>query len=147
MSPSQPAVTRTTKWTVADKTSVTPSGDSTPTGVSVSFVNNGTNANDQLTAGKSETWTFTGLSGYTISSVIVHLKNNASKGNGSLSSTNNGVAEEGCAIAEITELGNTYTTMEALTNGSITVNGTFVITISATVNSVYCDYIEITYRG
>lgn len=113
-----------------------------PEGVSYTFSNTGTNANDQLTANNSMTLTISGMpSTYKVTGVTLEVKNNASKGDGSATITMNG---NEIGSMQITGLGNTYQE-QAVEITETPFSGDFVITIAATVNSVYCDKFIITY--
>lgn len=115
-----------------------------PDGVSYTFVNTGTNANDQLTANKSMTLTISGLTPtYTLTGLTLELRNNASKGDGNVTVT------QGDAVLgsyQVTGLGNTYQEIDIdITPTSD--EGDIVVLIEATENSVYCDKFTFFYSN
>ena len=109
-------------------------------GTSVEFNNTYTSNKEQLTGGNSMTWTFKGYSGYTISNIQADMKNNKSSGSAGITLTNNGnpVALD-YDIA--TGIGNAYK-VKTLLSGSFVAAGDLVLTISATANSAYCDFVQ-----
>ena len=122
------------------KTSGTLTG--APNGVSYTFVNTGSNANDQLTAGNSMTLTLTGFSSNaTLKGVTLELRNNASKGDGSATVSVGG--NQVGSIDAITGLGATYAE-HAVEITETQLTGDLVIHIAATANSVWCDKFIIT---
>lgn len=98
----------------------------------------------QLTSGKSMTYTITGFDGKTITGLTLHLKTNASKGAGSVS-MKHGSTEFGTYTVPV--LGSTYVEKDAtVTATTIGTGETVTVTISATANSVYCEYITLSYK-
>ena len=114
-----------------------------PTGSSCSWTTTYTNSN-QLTAGKSMTYTITGFDGKKITGLSLHLKTNASKGEGTVS-MKHGNTEFGTYSVPV--IGSTYEMKDAnVTATTIGEGETVTVVISASVNSVYCDYITLTYE-
>ena len=114
-----------------------------PQGSSCSWTTTYTNSN-QLTAGKSMTYTITGFDGKKITGLSLHMKTNASKGKGSVS-MKHGDTEFGTYSVSV--IGSTYETKDAtVTATTIGQDETVTVQISATENSVYCDYITLTYE-
>ncbi len=121
---------------------VATTGDA-PTGSSCSWTTTYTNSN-QLTAGKSMTYTITGFDGKKITGLALHMKTNASKGKGSVS-MKHGDTEFGTYSVPV--IGSTYEMKEATVTATTIGQGeTVTVVISATENSVYCDYITLTYE-
>lgn len=90
------------------------------------------------------TYTISGFDGKKITGLSLHMKTNASKGEGSVS-MKHGDTEFGSYTVPV--IGSTYELKEAtVTETTIGTGEIVTITISATVNSVYCDYITITYE-
>ncbi len=114
-----------------------------PAGSACSWTTTYTNSN-QLTGGNSMTYTITGFDGKTITGLSLHLKTNASKGTGTVS-MKHGATEFGSYTIPV--LGSTYSMKDAdVTATTIGTGETVTVEISASVNSVYCDYITITYQ-
>lgn len=134
----------TATYTVDSKTSATLSGTA-PSGSSLTFANSGSNGNDQMTSGVTETWTLKGYTGATITSLKADLKNNASRGSGTATLKNNN-SSVGLKESSFSGLGGTYAEHELL-NNSLVVNGDVVLTLTATANSFWCDYIKVTWQG
>ena len=134
----------TATYTVDSKTSATLSGTA-PSGSSLTFANSGSNGNDQMTSGVTETWTLKGYTGATITSLKADLKNNASRGSGTATLKNNN-SSVGLKESSFSGLGGTYAEHELL-NSSLVVNGDVVLTLTATANSFWCDYIKVTWQG
>ena len=114
-----------------------------PAGSACSWTTTYTNSN-QLTGGNSMTYTITGFDGKTITGLTLHLKTNASKGTGSVS-MKHGSTEFGSYSVPV--LGSTYSEQDAtVTATTIGTGETVTVVISASVNSVYCDYITLSYQ-
>lgn len=113
-----------------------------PAGVSYTFVNTGTNANDQLTANNSMTLTISGLTpDYTLTGLTLELRNNASKGKGTVT------VSQGDAVLgtyTVTGLGNTYQEI-GIDITQTSDEGDIVVLIEATENSVWCDKFIFSY--
>ena len=117
-----------------------------PTGVTATFENTDRNANDQLTADKSMTLTISGLAeGTKITGVNLNVHNNKSKGNGTATVT---LGDATLGTLAITGLGATYVSKDVtpFTEGSVANEQNLVITIKATVKSVYCNKFTISYQ-
>lgn len=114
-----------------------------PAGSACSWTTTYTNSN-QLTSGKSMTYTITGFDGKTITGLTLHLKTNASKGTGSVS-MKHGSTEFGSYSVPV--LGSTYSDQEAtVTATTIGTGETVTVVITAAANSVYCEYITLSYK-
>ena len=144
----------TVTYTVSSTSAVTTSGTA-PTGSSATFKNTYTTAN-QMTKGKSQTYTLSGYNGKTIKKVVLSMKSNASKGAGtfSLKAGETSLAE----IKDATTFNNWFdnTAYSAsfkdvtvtLTNDKYEIQSgeNVVLVIAATVNSLYCQSVTITYE-
>ena len=129
-------------YTVTGKTTVSTSGTA-PEGSSVSYSQT-YNTAKQLTAGNSATLTVSGIpSNVTITGITLGVHNNASKGAGSATATMDGT--EFATLSDISGLGNAAFVDKDMTVTSTTASGDLVITVSATVNSVYIETFKITY--
>ncbi|MBQ6198271.1 MAG: hypothetical protein IJK44_03435 [Bacteroidales bacterium] len=114
-----------------------------PAGSACSWTTTYTNSN-QLTSGKSMTYTITGFDGKTITGLTLHLRTNASKGTGSVSMMH-GSTEFGSYSVPV--LGSTYSDQEAtVTATTIGTGETVTVVITAAANSVYCEYITLSYK-
>ncbi|MEN9742463.1 MAG: hypothetical protein RLZZ65_268 [Bacteroidota bacterium] len=144
---------QTATYTVASVSSVTTSGI-TPSGSSATFSQTYTTAG-QMTSGKSTTLTLSGYSGKVISSIVLNMKSNNSAGAGNLSvvagsntilsitggpnfNTSSWYGAWSASFVNITKTPTAYTV------GS---GENVVITISATVNSLYINSYSITYAA
>ena len=117
-----------------------------PTGVTATFENTDRNANDQLTTDNSMTLTISGLAeGTKITGVNLNVHNNSRKGNGTATVT---LGDATLGTLAITGLGATYVSKDVtpFTEGSVANEQNLVITIKATVNSVYCNKFTISYQ-
>ncbi len=152
----------TAVYTVASKTSVTPSGD-IPSGSSATFVNDSSNAG-QLTFGKYLTLTLSGYDGLKITGLTLSAKSNQSKGKAEMTFTT-----DGNTIASISDStfnssswygawSTSYvdivfpSTNHNLTEQTVGVGKTLVLTVrnngtSNTTNSVYIESISVTYES
>lgn len=145
----------TAKYTVASTTSVTASGD-IPEGSKATFKNTYSNSKDQITSGKSQTYTLSGYNGKTIKKVILSMHSNTSKGAGtfSLKAGDTTLASISSATTFNKWFDNTAfsTTYKDVTvtltedNYEIKEGENIVLVISATVNSLYCQSITIIYQ-
>lgn len=105
----------------------------------------------QLTAGNSMTLTLKGYEGYKVTGLTLSMHSNGSKGAGSLSATC------GDAVIASIEASNfkggwstAYTTNWVAVTPEVTateIDGDIVITIEATVNSLYCESITVEYEA
>lgn len=113
-----------------------------PDSVSYSFENTGRNANDQLTGGNSMTLTIYGLTpNYKLEGVRLNLRNNKSSGKGEV------VISQGETVLgtyTVEGLGNTYKEKDIEITPTAE-DGDIVVTIKASVNSVYCDKFTFIY--
>ncbi len=141
--------TKASSYTVQYTQSYSASGNSVavlgtaPSGSSCTWTTTYTNSN-QLTSGKSMTYTITGFGGKTITGLSLHMKTNKSTGEGSVS-MKHGNTEFGSY--QVPVIGSTYATKDATVTATTIGQGeTVTIVISATANSVYCDYITLTYE-
>lgn len=142
----------TVTYTVASATSVTTSGTA-PTGSSATFKNTYT-TKEQMTADKSQTWTFKGYKGYVISAVTLSMKSNSSKGAGTFSLTAGDTTlasiskattfnEWFDSTAYTTSYKDVHVTMSNSTHAIGDEDVTMVI--AATANSLYCQSATLTY--
>jgi hypothetical protein len=142
-------------YTVRSKTSVSTSGTA-PEGSSITFKSTSVNGNDQMTSGKSQTYTIKGFEGCTIKKVVLSMHSNSSKGAGTFS-LKAGTTEL-AAIKNSTTFDKWYNNTSystsykdvtvSLTNDSYTIkaNEDVVIVITASVNSLYCQSVTIEYE-
>lgn len=111
-----------------------------PEGVTAEFNNTYTSNKIQLTGGNSMTLTLSNLPiGYKVEGITLNVANNKSSGSGTATAT---VGENNIAKLNITGFGqyHTLTDMENVNCPAFTSESdSLVITISASVNSVYCD--------
>ena len=132
-------------YTAQTTSSATITSGTAPSGSSVTFSNTYTNA-QQMTKDKRQTWTWSGYSGYTLTSIKANMKRNSSTGTGTLSLTNNSVSVSlGKSISSTSDLTSSYVDYELLSS-SFKCNGNMVLTITSTQNSIYCSYITLTYE-
>ena len=147
----------TVTYTVNSKTSVTVSGTA-PTGSAATFENTGSNGNDQMTAGVTETLTLTGFDGLKIKGLKLSMKSNSKGGAGNMymkigATTVASIGTESSGIAFNNEAWNgSYTTsyVDKVISISETTVGTeesIVVFIKASVNSLYCRSFTITYES
>lgn len=147
------AVINSVTYTVSSTSACTTSGTA-PTGSSASYEQTYT-TKEQLTSGKSATFTLSGYAGATIKAITLNMKSNASKGAGTFS------AKAGSTtLAEIssatnfnkwydnTSFGSTFRDIHVtMTNDTYVVGSgeNVVITIAATTNSIYIHSVTIDY--
>jgi hypothetical protein len=141
-------------YTVSSTSAVTTSGTA-PTGSSATFKNTYTTAN-QMISGKSQTYTLSGYNGKTIKKVVLSMKSNKKAGAGtfSLKAGETSLAEIKDATTFNNWFDNTaYSTdfkdvTVTLTNDKyvIQTGENVVLVIAATVNSLYCQSVTITYE-
>ena len=110
-----------------------------PTGAGFSFAATYTSNAYQMTAGNTQTWTFTGYTGKIIKSLKASVKNNASSGVGAASMTNNGSSVT-LKKSSFSGLGGSYAEYE-LINSDLEVAGNVVLTLSCSTNSFFCEYV------
>ena len=142
-------------YTVRSKTSVSTSGIA-PEGSSITFKSTSVNGNDQISSGKSQTYTIKGFEGCTIKKVVLSMKSNSKAGAGTFS-LKAGTTEL-AAIENSTTFNKWYNNTSystsykdvtvSLTNDSYTIkaNEDVVIVITASVNSLYCQSVTIEYE-
>ena len=125
-----------------------------PNGSSVTFSTTYTNKN-QLTAGNSMTLTLSGYNGYIIKSISLSMKSNSSKGAGSFSAVAGSTTISSIATADFDDdtwngaYSTTYVNVTpAMTNAAYVIKDeeNVVLTIAATVNSLYCQSFTIEYE-
>ncbi len=143
----------TVTYTIASTSSVTTSGTA-PEGSSAAYEQT-YNDKYQITADKSATLTLSGYTDCTITGIVLKMRSNASKGSGTFSATAGTTSL--AAIATATAFKNWYDNTEytatykdvtvALTNSTYRIQKgeKVVITIAATVNSLYIQSYTITY--
>ena len=147
----------TVTYTVNSKTSVTVSGTA-PTGSAATFNNTGSNGNDQMIAGVTETLTLTGFDGLKIKGLNLSMKSNSKSGAGNMymkigATTVASIGTESSGIAFNNEAWNgSYTTsyVDKVISISETTVGTeesIVVFIKASANSLYCRSFTITYES
>lgn len=143
------------KYTVKSKTSVSTSGTA-PVGSSVSFESTNSNNDDQMTSGKSQTYTIKGFEGCTIKKGVLSMHSNSKQGAGTFSLKAG--ATELAAIKtakgfnkwyDNTGFSSSYKNVTvSLTNDSYTIkaNEDVVIVIKASEKSLYCQSVTIEYE-
>lgn len=147
---------RTVTYTVTSKTEVSTSGNA-PNGSSVTFNSTtSTNIEEQMTSGKSQTYTLTGYDGMTIKKVILSMKSNRSSGAGKFSlmagTTSLASISEGTTFNkwyDNTSYSSEYKDINvAMTNTNYVIgkDEKVVLKIEATKNSLYCQSIKIVYE-
>ena len=125
-----------------------------PNGTQVVF--NTTNPNEsyvQLTAGTTMTYTFSGFDDFTITGITLSMKSNSKTGKGSLD-----IKVGSSSIAKVDdsnfsssgwngEWSTSYVNVSpTITSTTVGNNERLTITISATVNSLYCQSVTIEYK-
>ncbi len=141
-------------YKVASTSSVTVSGTA-PTGSSATFKNTYTNNKEQITKNNSMTLTLKGYAGYKITGITLLMKSNKSAGTGSFS-MKAGSTELSSILSSAFNSKNwngsytqTYTEVRpAMINADYKIgeNENVVITIAASVNSLYCQSFKIEYE-
>lgn len=141
-------------YTVSSTTSVTKSGVA-PAGSSVTF-NNTYSTKDQMTSGKSQTYTINGYNGKTIKKVVLSMKSNSKAGAGtfSLKAGQTTLASISSSTTfdkwfDNTSYSTSYKDVNVtMTNDSYVIgaNESVVLTIAATTNSLYCQSVTIYYE-
>lgn len=142
-------------YTVKSKTSVSTTGTA-PVGSSVTFESTSTNDNDQMTSGKSQTYTIKGFEGCTIKKVVLSMHSNSKKGAGTFSLKAGTTELAAIKTAknfnkwyDNTAFATSYKDVTvSLTNDTYTIkaNEDVVIVIKASVNSLYCQSVTIEYE-
>ena len=147
---------KTVTYTVTSKTEVSTSGNA-PNGSSVTFNSTtSTNIEEQMTSGKSQTYTLTGYDGMTIKKVILSMKSNKKDGAGKFSliagTTSLASISEGTTFNkwyDNTSYSSEYKDINvAMTNTNYVIgkDEKVVLKIEATKNSLYCQSIKIVYE-
>lgn len=136
--------TKTLKFEVNTVNSVNLISGTLPNGVSVTY-HSTYNTKFQLTKGNSMTLTLSNFP-FTVSSVTLHLRTNASAGQGNLTVTHNDdeIHKTEKLTTNIVPYGTTYNDYTFNANDTQT-SGDLVVTLAATANSIYCDAFTITY--
>ena len=145
----------TVTYTQSSTSAVGVTSGTAPTGSSASFSTTYSNMN-QLTAGNSMTLTLSGYQGKKITGITLSMKSNSSKGAGTLS-----VTAGSTTLASISPAANFNSSswygawstsyvdvVVAMSNNNYTIqaNENVVVTIAATVNSLYCQSFTFTYE-
>lgn len=148
--------TKTVKYTVASKSSVNKTGTA-PTGSSATFSNSGTNGDDQMISGTTQTLTLSGYSGYIIKGITLHMKSNSKSGAGTFSAVAGSTTLASISSAttfdkwfDNTSYGGSYRDVHVTmsnTTYEITSGQNLVITMEGTTNSIYCDEYSIIYEA
>lgn len=144
---------QTAVYTIASTTAVTTTGTA-PSGSSATYSQTYTTA-QQITSGNAATLTLDGYAGYKITSIVLFMKSNSSKGKGTLN-----VIAGSTTIASVSPTAgfNTASWYEAWSTSYVDVtktptaytiaNGeTVTIVIAATENSLYIEKYTITYES
>lgn len=114
-----------------------------PAGATVTFVNTYTDNKEQMTGGKSQTWTISGYAGKLIKKIVFSLHNNSNSGAGTINVTVG--STKIVADYSVTDLGGSYVTRDVYTAGTADVKTgeDITIVIAASANSVFCNSIVI----
>lgn len=146
---------KTVTYTVSQKDAVTITGTA-PTGSSVTYLQT-FDTPTQITKGNSATLTLSGFEGEKITGIVLNMKSNASKGAGKFSAIAGTTTIASIASAttfdkwyDNTSYGSSYRNVTVkLTNSdyAIKTGEKVVITIAATVNSLYIQSYTITYTS
>lgn len=141
-------------YTPTSVTAVTTTGTA-PVGSSITFKNTYNNKN-QITSGKSQTYTIKGFEGCTIKKVVLSMRSNSSKGAGTFSLKAGTTELAAIKTAkgfnqwyDNTDFSTSYKDVTvSLTNDSYTIkaNEDVVIVIKASENSLYCQSVTIEYE-
>ena len=130
-------------YTVASKTSVTPSG-TVPEGSSVNFENT-YSTKDQMTSGDSQTWIFKGFENTRIFSIIANLHRNSKKGCGNVVITQAG-SEIGLKSFTRNGLTGSYKEYEIYSNNEgFDITADVILTLTSKENSFYCNSVTVTW--
>ena len=129
------------------------SSGTAPAGSSVTFSNTYT-TKEQLTAGNSMTLTLSGYAGYKITGITLSMKSNKSAGSGSFSAVAGSTTIASITTAAFNDASwngsysQTYVNVTpTMSNADYAIqeNENVVLTIAATVKSLYCESFTITY--
>lgn len=139
-------------YTVASTTSVNVSGTA-PEGSLATFKNTYTTTKEQLTANNSMTLTLSGYAGCKITGITLSMKSNSKKGSGSFTAVAGETTISNIATSAFnsSSWNGSYTTSyvdvsPTVTEYEIASGENLVLTIAATVNSLYCQSFTITYE-
>ena len=139
-------------YTITSTSAVTASGD-VPSGSSAIYSST-YNQKYQLTAGNSMTLTLSGYKGYKITRILLSMKSNSDKGAGNFNAVVGSNTISSIATANFNDSSwhgswsTNFVTVEPMITNDLTVqNGqNVVLTIAATVNSLYCESYTIYYE-
>lgn len=149
------SATKSVTYKQSSTSAASVSSGTAPTGSSVTFSNTYTNNKEQLTKGNTMTYTLKGYAGKTITGITLSMKSNSSGGTGtfSMKAGTTTLAEiESAQFKDKSWYGSWSTTYvdvtpSMLNNAYVIMQGEdVVVTISASVNSLYCQSITITYK-
>lgn len=125
-----------------------------PANATVTFNNTYTSNKVQLTGGNSMTYTFSGFDGYTITGITLSMRSNKSAGTGSLDVKvgKTTIASIATATFKSSAWNGSYSQSyvditPAVTETLVKEGENLVITIAASVNSLYCQSVTISYKG
>lgn len=142
---------QTAVYTVTSTSAATTSGTA-PTGSSATYSQTYTTMATQITGGNSATLTLIGYAGYKITDIVLEMRSNSSSGAGNMSATAGSTTI--ASIATATFLSSSWNGAWSTTYVNITktpssydiaTGENVVITINATVNSLYIQKYTITY--
>lgn len=143
---------QTATYAIASTSSVSTSGTA-PSGSSATYSQTYTTTAGQMTLGKSTTLTLSGYAGKKITSIVLSMKSNGSAGAGTLSvvagSTTIASVSPAATFSSVSWYGNYSTSYVTITKTpsayNIAAGENVVITIAATVNSLYIQSYTIVY--
>ncbi len=124
-----------------------------PSESSLTFTNTYINDYRQMTAGNSQTWTYSGFSGLHITKLVLSMKSNSSKGAGSLSYSIDGGDNYTDIVSDASFnssswYGSWSTSFVDITK-DVDINvgeDDFILLLTSSQNSIYCTSIKITYE-
>lgn len=134
----------TATYKCSSKTAASLASGTAPTGASIEYKNSGSNGNDQMTSGTTETWTIKGYSGLKITKIEADLKRNSKNGGGSVVITDNGTQKANLSYPKA-NLTSNYT-FYTLYSTEYTCGGNIVITLTSSENSFWCDQVRVTWE-
>lgn len=140
-------------YTVSSTSAVTKTGTA-PAGSSATYTSTYTNAKCQLTKGNSMTLTLSGYDGCKITGLTLSMKSNKSAGAGNMSMKIGATTISSIATANFNHAtwngaySQSYVDVTPSVTATTVGNGqNIVITIAATVNSLYCESFTLTYTS
>jgi hypothetical protein len=144
--------TGTVKYTnasISNKVLTLTTSGTVPTGISVAGYN-GYNNTTQISSNQAMTYTFTVTNAITISSMTLSMKSNASSGSGSLSYAVDGGTAVSLVSAKAFNTTDWYgswssTFVDVTKTIGITASSSFVVTITNTDKSLYCQSISLVW--